>query len=82
MFISSSIQDYEYSKRKILLPWKRKLDTPYVYMKEKHKMKSKNWISVEPNNRKGDLQSTTNSSNSQEEGNISTWRQRKVIKEK
>lgn len=51
-------------------------------MKEKHRIKPKNWISVEPNNRKGDLQSTMNSSHGQEEGNISTWRQCKVIKEK
>lgn len=55
MFISLSIQAHEYSKRKISLPWERTLDTPYVDMKEKHRIKSKNWISVEPNNRKGDF---------------------------
>lgn len=64
---------HEYSKRKILLPWKRTLDTPFVYMKEKHKIKHKNWLSFEPNNRKESLWSIMGSGNGQKEENISTW---------
>lgn len=38
----------ESSKRKISLPLKRTLDTPFVYMKEKHKIKHKNLLSFNP----------------------------------
>lgn len=39
---------HESSKRKISLPSKRTLDTPFVYMKEKHKIKHKTDFLLNP----------------------------------